>query len=285
MLGRRVTATLLGRGLRVRVITRETSRAAALAELGAEVVQGDVRDEDSLRRGVAGAATVISAVHGFASPGETPASVDRDGNRALIAAATGAGVAHFVLLSIHDARPDHPLELFRMKAAAEAELRASGLAWTIVRPTAYAELFIELLGLRSGSARVFGRGDNEVNFVSVVDVARFVELAVVDPTARGSVFEVGGPENVSFNEIVRRYERIAGQRCATRHVPLPALRALALLLRPMRPSLAQQITSAVRMDTADMSFDASELRRRYPQIVSTSVMEILTSLPGTTRIS
>ena len=92
-----------------------------------------------LQRAVDGADVVVSAVHGFAGPGGvSPASVDRDGNRHLVDAAVRAG-ATVILMSVVGAAPDSPMELFRMKYAAEQHLRARGTPWTIVRSTAFLE--------------------------------------------------------------------------------------------------------------------------------------------------
>jgi NADH dehydrogenase len=67
---------------------------------------------------VQGAQVVVSAVHGFAGAGRvTPATVDRDGNARLVAAAQRA-VAEMVLVSVIGAGRQHPIELFRMKAEA-----------------------------------------------------------------------------------------------------------------------------------------------------------------------
>ena len=68
-----------------------------------------------------------------------------------------------------------------MKYAAEQHLKASGASWTIVRATAFLELWIDVLtktAARSGLPVVFGHGNNPVNFVSVTDVAALVEHAI-----------------------------------------------------------------------------------------------------------
>ena len=133
-----------------------------------EVVTGDVRDRDSLGRATAGVEVVVSAVHGFAGPGGTsPATVDRDGNANLTDAAEAAG-ADLVLMSTVGAAADSPMELFRMKYAAEQYACASGVPTTVVRATAFVELWIDLLeqtARRSGRPLVFGHGDNPINFV------------------------------------------------------------------------------------------------------------------------
>ena len=188
-LGTQVVELLLRRDLEVRVLSRDSSRASGLVRLGAEVVEGDVGDLAAVRRAVEGVQTVVSAIHGFSGPrGISPATVDRDGNHNLVQAARDAGVEHVVLLSVEAAAPDHAMDLMRMKYAAEQDLKASGMTWTIIQPTAYMETWCEVLGrplLKTGLTNVFGRGQNPVNFVAASDVARLVELAVVDPSLRG----------------------------------------------------------------------------------------------------
>ncbi len=172
-LGTVLVTRLAGRGLAVRVLTRAPARANHLAALGIEVVTGDVRDPASLAVAVRGADVVVSAIHGFTGPrGTSPATIDYQGNVSLIDAARSTG-AQFVLMSVVGAAADSPMELFRMKHAAEQHLLAGAGDWTIVRATAFLELWIDVLGktaARSGRPVVFGRGDNPINFVSVTDV-------------------------------------------------------------------------------------------------------------------
>ena len=176
-LGTRVVKRLAARDLRVRVLTRDPARARHLSDCVAEIVTCDVRSRASVQAALRGATTVVSAVHGFAGPGRvSPQSVDRDGNANLVDAAADVG-ADVVLLSVVGASADNPMELFRAKYAAEQHLRASGVAWTIVRATAFVELWAEIMK----KPIVFGRGENPINFVSVDDVAAVVERAVTDP--------------------------------------------------------------------------------------------------------
>lgn len=143
-LGTLVVLGLAARGIEVRVLTRDPHRAAHLAVGHVEVVTCDVRDRSSTIAAVAGAEVVISAVQGLAGPGDgSPATVDRDGNMHLVQAARAAG-ARVVLMSVAGAAPDSPFELFRMKYAAETYLAASGVPATIVRATAFLELWIDL---------------------------------------------------------------------------------------------------------------------------------------------
>ena len=68
-------------------------------------------------------------------------------------------------------------------------------------------------------APVFGRGDNPINFVSVNDVAAVVERAVLDPAFRGQIIEVGGPDNLTFNELAALLQELRGGARKVRHVP------------------------------------------------------------------
>jgi len=196
-LGTLLVGRLAARGLDVRVLTRDPARAHHLGDSATDIVEGDVRDRASIDAAMRGITTVVSAVQGFAGPGRvTPASVDRDGNANLVDSAAAAG-ADVVLLSVVGTSPDNSMELFRAKYAAEQHLRASSAPWTIVRATAYVELWADIMT----KPIVFGRGNNPINFVSVQDVAAVVERAVTDVNLRGITLEVGGPDNMTFNEL------------------------------------------------------------------------------------
>jgi uncharacterized protein YbjT (DUF2867 family) len=118
-LGTALVTRLTGRGLPVRVLTRDPARAAHLTGQPVEVVTGDVRDRASLAAAVRGADVVVSAVHGLTGPrGVSPVTVDARGNCNLIDAARETG-AEIVLMSVVGAAADSPMELFRMKYAAE----------------------------------------------------------------------------------------------------------------------------------------------------------------------
>src|SRR5207237_2811378 len=109
-LGSLLVQRLVGKGIDVRVLTRDPQRAEHLPAT-VEIVSGDVRDSGSLRAAVAGVHTVVSAVQGFAGPGRgSPASGDGDGNKHLIDAA-GAVDADFILMSVVGATADSPMEL------------------------------------------------------------------------------------------------------------------------------------------------------------------------------
>jgi NADH dehydrogenase len=278
-LGTEVVRLLTARGLEVRILTRDPERAEHLRGDLVEIVSGDVQDARAVERATAGARTVISAIQGFGGADPAgPRAVDRQGNTNLIRAAKEGETDHFILVSIQGAAADHPMELFRMKYLAEQELKASGLTRTIIRPTAYMETWGTLIGeplLKTGRTRIFGRGNNPINFVSAHDVARFVELAVLDPAMRGEVVEVGGPENLSMEQVAHTFEAVTGKEGKVSHVPLLMMRLMSVIMRPVNRTLARQIHAGVVMDTHVFSFDPSETIRSYPSIPLTSLAEVV----------
>jgi NADH dehydrogenase len=279
-LGTGVVRLLVQQGRTVRVLTRDRSRAEHLTGANVEIVEGDVRDAAAVRRAVDGVGQVVSAIHGFAgTKNQSPATIDRDGNHILIQAAREAGVEHLVLLSVKDAAPNHPMDLMRMKYAAEQDLKTSGLDWTIIRPSAYMETWCDLLGrplLEKGRTQIFGRGRNPINWVSTTDVARFVELAIVDPTLRGEVLEVGGPENLTMSAFVEVFQTVTGTSGKVTHIPPIAMRLTAVTLGMVNPGLVRQIRAGIVMDTRSQAFDATETRRRFPSIPMTSLGDVIT---------
>ena len=279
-LGTLVVNGLAARGVDVRVMTRDPKRAAHLAGERIEVVIGDVRDPVSTMTAAVGVDAVVSAVHGFAGPGGvSPATVDRDGNTHLIKAAQAAG-AELVLMSIVGAAPDSPFELFRMKYAAETTLAASAVSATVVRSTAFLELWSDLLANTAGRSNrplVFGRGQNPINFVSVRDVAALVERVTLDQTTRGQTLEIGGPENLTFDQLARMVVALRGGLDGPRHIPRAALQAMVATVGRLRPELGRQARAALAMDQSDMTFSAgvNDIRARFPDLPCTSPAEAL----------
>jgi uncharacterized protein YbjT (DUF2867 family) len=279
-LGTQIVRRLTGRGLKVRVLTREVERARHLVGVNVEIVAGDLRDARSVGRAVAGTHTVINSVQaGFgATLGSSPKTVDGQGSSNLLAAAKANGVQHVVMVSIYDVRPDHPLELWRMKYRGETELQASGLAWTIIRSTAFMEWAVGFVCrpmVEDGKATVYGRGNNPINFVSAHDIARFVELSVVDPAMRGQLVTVAGPENLTLNQVTQTFKTVTGTAGQVSHVPLPLMRLMAKLLAALKPALAREIQAGVFLDTADRTTDGTALRARYPSIPITTMRQMI----------
>lgn len=259
-LGGHVARQLLAKGHAVRAMTRDPARVGSLAELGADVVRGDLRDAASLQAATRGVRTVVSASHSILGAGKSSsARVDDEGQRALIAAAKAADVGHFVYTSALGASDNHPVDFWRTKAKLERCVQDSRVAYTIVRPSAFIDFHAyQLIGKAVVSGKrvvLFGPGTNPRNFVAAEDVATLVVLALEDEQLRGETIEIGGPENLTDLQVVAVFEKTSGRTAKVTHVPLAVPRMLAGVLRPVHSGMSRIMLAAVVAETSDQTFD------------------------------
>ena len=282
MLGRNVARQLLAVGHRVVGVTRDRARAAELAGLGAEIRIADLTEPASLAAVCRGVDVVVSAAHAMLGRGRYRSErVDDAGHRTLMDAANAAGVRHFVYTSVLGASPNHPVDFWRTKFQVEQHLKASGLSWTILRPAAFMEMHAhELIGksiIAGGTATILGRGDRPMNFVAVRDVARLAVTGATDPALRGQTIEIGGPENLTQNEVAALYGRLCGRQPRVRHLPPGVLRVLATLVGPVHPGAARVMRASVATASIDQTFNPAALLRDYP-ITLTRLEELAAEL-------
>ena len=276
--GRELVRLLQVSGRPHRVLTRSSESTRTLESAGSQAMVGNVEHPADLVAAVAGCDTVISAMTGFGpSSGSSPAAVDRDGNLNLIRAAQNAGVERFVLFSVRDAGPAHPLELNRMKFSAEQALRESAMGWIILHPTIILETFTAIMQEsldRHGVAVVFGRGDRPVNFIGAAYVAQTALAAARSSDLHGSVLELAGPENLSFNELAALLVTHHGSGRVV-HVPLPVLRAMAFSATTLAPRWARILRAASLMCTSDMASEPSLIQESLSRIPMKTIRETL----------
>jgi uncharacterized protein YbjT (DUF2867 family) len=232
-LGGEICQLLSASGRRTRALVRATSRAEQiekLRRLGVELVEGDLRDRDSLRRACEGVRTVISTASMLVSrqPGDTVETVDRRGHLDLIDSAKTSGVQSFLYTSI-SGRIDRASPFRNAKRDVERYLRSSGLSYTIFRPTFYMEVWLSPIGgfdYPNARASIYGDGRNKISWLSFHDVARFMLRSVDHPDAANATIEIGGPEALAPLEVVRIFEDIAGRRFDLEFVSAQALEEL-----------------------------------------------------------
>jgi uncharacterized protein YbjT (DUF2867 family) len=267
ILGSAIAARLLDQGRPVRALVRSVERAARLQERGAHLAVGDLRDAASLRAACEGATHVITTANAFMGRGsESVAAVDRQGNRNLIDAARQAGVGQFVFTSALLSDACRQIDYFAAKFATEAYLRESGLTYTILQPTAFMDIWARVIGepmLKTGTTNVFGPGTDPMNFVAADTVADVAVQTLDNPAALNQVVEIGGPENITLNEVVALFERVRGRPGRRRHLPVWMLRTLGVLLRPFNPVLSRQMSAGALMGSGPQPFDPSPMLARY----------------------
>ena len=280
-LGSRVANQLSQTGHPVRVLGRGLAAHPGVLRPEVEVVRGDVRDPASLVAATEGVDVVVSCVQGFVGAGGvTPENVDKLGNANLVDAARRVG-ADVVLVSVTGAAPDSPMELARMKYAAEEYLKASGLQWTIVRGAAFAQVWLGLVAETAGSSgrpMVFGRGDNPTPWVDIHEVAQLVVRAVEDRSLRGQTLDICGPEALTLMQLAQAYMDHNGVPGHPRRIPRPVLHVMANTVGLFKPAMGRQARAALAMDVLPPAED-SATRARVPEIPRRPVSEVIAGLP------
>jgi len=192
------------------------------------------------------------------SGADTVEAVDLEGTRHLIDAAAGARVTHFIHVSVLGATADSPVPFLAAKAASEAHLRRSGLRWTILAPNMFMESWpARIVGAPAragGPVTIVGEGRRKHTFVAEADVAAFAVAAVGAPVAYDRRIPIGGPEALSWRDVVAIYERVLGRPIETRFVR-PGEAA------PGVPPAVAPILAA--MDTYDSAFDTAASARLF----------------------
>ncbi|MDQ3911263.1 MAG: SDR family oxidoreductase [Actinomycetota bacterium] len=271
IVGGMITRQLLEQGKEVRILVRHNSPSAQLVqegratsaeeliEAGAQSVHGDLRDRASLDDAVEGVETVISTANSAGRGGEdTPQSVDLEGNRNLIEAARDAGVKHFIFISAFGADPDHPVPFMQAKGQSEASLRESGMEYTIFAPTPYMEIWVAVVvgmpTLQGQPVTLVGEGRRHHSFISNRDVAAFVVAAVDHPAARNRYLAIGGPEALTWRDVVATYERVLERPVSVQFLevgePVPLPDPMPWILAGM-----ETYDSAIEMDEIARTFD------------------------------
>lgn len=258
LLGGTVARHLLRAGHPVRVTSRTAGHLDALAAAGAEPCVADLRDPASLARACEGVRQIVSTANGLMGRGrEGPARVDVAGYRALVTVARDAGVERLVHVSAQGIAPDHVVDYFRVKWAVDDVIRGSGLAWVLLQPSAFMDIWIDrIIGGDVATRRrltIFGDGSRISNFIAVDDVAAAATAIVARPEVAGDV-QVGGPSNLSFRQVADVIERECGTSLSRNHVPVPVLRWGARLVRPFNEVAARMMMLGYWSATTDQPF-------------------------------
>jgi NADH dehydrogenase len=265
LVGGKITRSLMAQGRDVRILVRPGSPYQALVEMGAEPVEGDLKDPASLGPAISGVETVITtATAGSRGGADTAETVDLQGNRALIDAARAAGVGQIIFVSTVAADERSPIPLLRAKAASEVHLRASGVPFTILAATTLMDLLLPLVVGGPAQAgqpvTLVGEGRRRHSFVAAQDVAAFAVATLGHPEVINRRILVGGPEALSLRDVVGVYERTLGHPIAIQTLPpgelLPNL--------PPAPGLAEVITGmTAALETFDSAIDMAETVRTF----------------------
>jgi uncharacterized protein YbjT (DUF2867 family) len=268
-LGSTVVGKLVARGADVRAMVRREAAAEKFAAMGVEAVLGDLRDAASLASACHGIQVVVTTANAAvpSRKSDTFEAVERDGYRNLIEAAREANVRRFVYTSVHETKHEHLTPFFRYKRETEQRLASSGMDHVIFRADIFMDVAFCMMGSdipvrgaesatvtrpfgfaanhfqkvrnsieRDHVAMIAGNGDTRHAFICVDDVASFLASAVFAGPA--GAFVIGGPEALTFLDVVRIYERILNVKLRVKKTPAPVFRVLSAVLGLFSPAAA-----------------------------------------------
>jgi len=237
--GPKVVHALRERDLAVRCLVRDPASRSAqmLAAWGCELTQGDMTDTAALRTAVEGGEVVVHLVAIRQGRAEEFRRVMEQGTADLVAAAQEGGVRRFVLMSALGTSEETKdlVPYYHAKWDMEQTVSASELEHVIFRPSFIFARDGGILPTFRRLARiapvtpVIGSGRQRIQPVWIDDVAAYFAASVDTPEAAGRIFELGGPDTVSWNEFWQRLKRALGVRRPTMHVPVGVMRANALV--------------------------------------------------------
>ena len=266
--GRYIVRELADRGWRVRAGSRRPDLAGYLQPMGVvgqvHAVQANLRYPESCRAAAEGAEVVVNAVGVLSSVGKQSfKAVHVDGARAVARAAREAGAQRLIHISAIGANAKSSAAYARSKAEGEAAVLSEFPGAIIVRPSIVFgpedEFFNRFAAMSRSSPLLplIGGGRTKFQPVYVADLATAIVNAAEGAGEPGTVYEAGGPDVLSFRELLDRTQEWAGRERG--YLPMPfwmaKLQAIATSILPnsLRPVTLDQ----VRMLQSDNVVSAS----------------------------
>jgi len=266
--GGAIARELAARGHHVVVLSHR--RTGGDSNSAFEYRHADITQPQSLAAALAGVDALVISLAFRNSPieaprrGQTFEQVDSAGTEALVAAARTAGVRRLVYISGAGAAPDAARHWFRAKWRAEEAVRGSGIVYTIFRPSWIYGPGDHSLNRFVGFSRwlpfipQIGNGRQRLAPVFVADVGSLVADALVTPAAENATLEVGGPETLTMDEIIRVALRVLRRRRPILHAPVVLMKVATAPLTllpspPMTPSAIDFIVQSAPVDTGPLT--------------------------------
>jgi uncharacterized protein YbjT (DUF2867 family) len=280
LLGMEICRQLTKSGKNVKALVRLSSdykKVTALKEMGAEIREGDLKNVSSIRKAVEGVSHIISTASSTFSrqEGDSIESVDGEGQANLVKIAGEAGVNQFIFISFSPMSQEFPLQT--AKRNIEKLLKESKMNFTILQPGFFMEVwFSPAVGfdIPHSKATIYGNGKNKLNWISLKDVAAVAVSSLDNEVFKDSVLQLGGPEALSPLEVVRIFEKQAGNSFTTEYVPLAVLQARK---SAATDSFSESFAALMLTYAEGNNADTTESRKVYP-FRMTSVAEYAQSI-------
>ena len=258
-LGGAIARQLLAAGVPIRALARNPEKLAPLAAQGAEIAAVDLLDLAKLTEACQGIDQIVSTVNNNMGSGPTsPGRIDLTAHQNLCAAGRNARIRRLMYVSFRGVRPDDSVDIFRLKWYIEDAVRRSGVPYIFLRPTAFMDVWIDqIIGdhvRKKGAALVFGDGTGVANYIAVEDVATFAVRILAREEIVNEAIEIGGPSNISLNDLAALVERRLSATGRRRHVPVLAMKLLPPVIRPFNEVAARLMTLGLYAATRSQPF-------------------------------
>ncbi|MEO8069989.1 MAG: NmrA family NAD(P)-binding protein [Acidobacteriota bacterium] len=246
-LGSVITMKLLAAGISVRALARHVEKLQPFAAAGAEIAAVDLLDLVNTSGACRGITDIIATANNNMGHGATsPLRVDVTAYQNLCAAARQTGVERITYVSFRGATPTVDVDIFRLKWHIADVIKRSQIPYVIMQPTAFMDVWIDQLiagGIRkNGVTMLFGDGSAVANYISVDDVAEFALKILQQRDLVNEVVDLGGPSNISFNDLATLVERRLSASGKRRHMPVFVMKVLRSIVKPFSESAARLIS-------------------------------------------
>ncbi len=238
-LGRRIVRQLREDAQPVRAFVRLSAKFSELEDRGAEIFIGDLKQERDIVKACREIKYIISS-HG----GNDALAVDYRANIDLIDQAIANNVEHFVFVSVLGAdRGYHDSATFKAKREVEKYLLNSGLNYTILRPSGFANNLIPLAERFRDTGIYFSLGEqqNRSSIVSTDDLAKIAIACTKIEAAKNQIFAVGGPDILKREDIPRIFARLFNQEPIIINPPLQLFDGLRMGIGLINPQLNKSL--------------------------------------------
>lgn len=232
-LGRQVTRRALDEGYKVRCLVRNFKKASFLREWGAELVEANLCNPESLPPTLEGMDVVIDAATTRPTDSQRMQKVDWDGKVALIQAAKAANIKRFIFFSILECEKHPDVPLMDIKHCTEKFLAESGLNYTVLRPCGFMQGLIAQYAipvLEGQTVWVTGEAA-PIAYMDTLDIAKFAVRSLSVPETENRIFPVVGTRPWGGYEIIRLCERLSGQDAKVARMPTGLVRGVRRIAR------------------------------------------------------
>jgi uncharacterized protein YbjT (DUF2867 family) len=281
--GSHLAARLTAEGHHVRGLVRKPGVRGHLAQnVQVELVQGDITKPETLPNALRGMDAVVHLVAiPYESGSATFQAINTQGTRNVVQAAQAAGVKRFIQQSALAADSKSPYAYLRSKGEGEDAVRTSNLDWTIFRPSVlvgeedeFANALARWLAITPLVFPLVGNGQARFQPLWIEDMVAIVAHALNEPRTLQQTFEIGGPEHLTYEAMVKQILFALQRKRLLLKVPVPLMRPVVKIMEivlpkpPATTSLLEllNVDNTTALDSVERHFGFPP--RRFAEVIS-----------------